>query len=151
MPYRRLFPEDEAVLAATAALEAKMAEVSRCRRDEERLVGVIRNFRLLRGAVPDEDDRWQQVASARAAQAGARAEASALRARVRELQGATRGAAQRSLLEAKHAEEEGIVKSICEARVAGRRVEGEDELWARVRELREEQMALRREILSLRS
>jgi hypothetical protein len=152
MPHRKLFPEDEAVAAAAAVLEAKLEELSRLRRDEEGAVTVIRNARLLRGPLPDEDERWRRVAALRAAQAAARAEASALRARVHELQGQTRGAQQRSALEAKRAEEESIVASIREARVAGRPVAGdEDALWARVGELRAEQTRLRFQIRSLRA
>lgn len=144
-----LTPSQEMMARAAARLLVVTEALTLHRRQEERLVGVIRNARLLRGALADEDDKWQQVAELRAAQASAREAAAALRAEIRELQGPEGASAHRSVLGAKRAEEAELVAAISDARVAGSRVAGEDEMWARVGVLRGEQVALSARIRAL--
>jgi hypothetical protein len=148
-----LSSSDQEIAALTAEVELRMQEVSRLRHAEDRLVTMIRNARLLRGSLADEDDKWQQVAEIRVARATAREAAVALRGRIRERLacgcGDTSEGAQRSLLNAKRAEEGELIAAIREARVAGIHLEGEDAMWARVGRLREEQVAVREEIRRL--
>lgn len=143
---------EDTVVELSAALEARMREISRMRREEARLVALIRSSRLLRGALEDEDDKWQQVAGLRADQAAAREEAAALRARLREVEAEAAGeagrAAQRSLLNCKRAEEAELVAAIRGARLSGQPLPAaeEDAMWARIGRLREEQGCLRARI-----